>query len=142
MGAIDVLVCPSDSEGTPRAVIEAMLAGVPVVATCVGGMPDLLADRQTGILVEPGSATALAAAVTALLRDPAEARALGDRAREYAVQRLSAWQMEERTGLAYRSHLADCARARAPRTTGEPDRRPPRGNRDSGPSAAADRHRP
>jgi glycosyltransferase involved in cell wall biosynthesis len=101
MAAIDVLVCPSDSEGTPRVVIEAMLAGVPVVATRVGGIPDILDDRQTGIIIEHGSATALAAAVNALLSDRAEATAIGQRARDYALPRLSARLMEERTALAY-----------------------------------------
>jgi glycosyltransferase involved in cell wall biosynthesis len=109
MAAIDVLVCPSDSEGTPRVVIEAMLAGVPVVATRVGGIPDILDDRQTGIIIEHGSATALAAAVNALLSDRAEATAIGQRARDYALPRLSARLMEERTALAYWPSRSDPA---------------------------------
>ena len=101
MSALEVLVCPSDHEGTPRVVIEAMLAGVPVVATRVGGVPDLLMDLRTGLLVEPGSAAALAAAVLSLLRDPVSARSIGATAKEDATERFSAHRMEARTHLAY-----------------------------------------
>jgi glycosyltransferase involved in cell wall biosynthesis len=61
----DALVCGSDTEGTPRCVLEAMTAGTPVVATAVGGVPQLLGDGA-GILVRPGSATALADGLRAL----------------------------------------------------------------------------
>lgn len=101
MSAFDVLVCPSDHEGTPRVVIEAMLAGVPVVATRVGGVPDLVRDLRTGLLVEPWSATALATAVLSLLRDPAKARSIAIAAMEEATERWSAERMEARTHLAY-----------------------------------------
>ncbi|MBT0772547.1 glycosyltransferase family 4 protein [Kineosporia sp. J2-2] len=75
----DVFALASEWEARPLAVQEAMAAGVPVVATAVGGVPDLLAD--TGALVEPGSAPALAAAVRELLDDAGRARELADRAR-------------------------------------------------------------
>ncbi|MGH3713101.1 MAG: glycosyltransferase family 4 protein [Micromonosporaceae bacterium] len=106
MEAIDVLVCPSDTEGTPRAVIEAMLAGVPVVATRVGGVPDLIADGQTGVLVEPGSPSALAAAVNRLLRDETWARAIGDHARALALTSFSVEDMADRVAEAYQSDRA------------------------------------
>jgi len=75
----DVFALSSAWEARPLAVQEAMAAGVPVVATAVGGVPDLLAD--TGELVEPGSAPALAAAVRRLLTDPVHAGDLAERAR-------------------------------------------------------------
>jgi glycosyltransferase involved in cell wall biosynthesis len=105
MTAIDVLVCPSDAEGTPRVVIEAMLAGVPVVATRVGGVPDLIVDQQTGFLVQPGSALALATVVSQLLADPALATATAIRARNHAREHFSADQMAQRVELTYRSAL-------------------------------------
>lgn len=106
MSAPDVLVCPSDTEGTPRTVIEAMLAGVPVVATRVGGLPDLITDGQTGFLVEPGCPASLADAVVRLLRDPAAGRKIGIRARADAAHKFSAQLMADRVTDAYRSHLA------------------------------------
>jgi glycosyltransferase involved in cell wall biosynthesis len=103
LSAVDVLVCPSRSEGTPRVVIEAMLAGVAVVATRVGGLPDLLDHGETGILVEPGSLGALTEAVATLLGNPTTARAIGGRAREEALCRFSSALMARQTSNAYRS---------------------------------------
>jgi glycosyltransferase involved in cell wall biosynthesis len=67
-------VCP---EACPTVIIEAMRAGVPVVATRIGGIPDLVADGETGLLVRPSEAEALASAVSRLLADPAQAERLG-----------------------------------------------------------------
>ena len=87
------LALASDYEGLPLAVLEAMAAGVPVVASAVGGVPELVADGRTGLLVQPGSADGLAAALGELLRDPARARALGDAGRELARERYSRERM-------------------------------------------------
>ncbi len=62
----DVFVLPSLREGSPRAVVEAMLCHVPVIASAVGGVPELVVDGVTGFLVPPGDAAALAAAVAHL----------------------------------------------------------------------------
>ena len=103
LSSIDVLVALSDSEGTPRAVLEAMAAGVTVVATAVGGVPDLIADGRTGVLVPPGAGAA-AAAVTrlnALLADPPRLRALGDAASQATRSEFSVETMAERTLAVY-----------------------------------------
>ncbi len=74
-------------ENCPMAVLEAAGQGVPVVASAVGGIPELVEDGGTGLLVPPGDAAALAEAVGRLVRDPAEATALGKAAWERAVDR-------------------------------------------------------
>jgi glycosyltransferase involved in cell wall biosynthesis len=122
MSAIDVLVCPSDAEGTPRTVIEAILVGVPVVATRVGGLPDLIIDGQTGLLVGPGCPASLAEAVVWLLRDPAAARKMSNQARSDAANRFSAQLMAEGVTGAYRSHLATRLESSQRRKTARVDR--------------------
>ena len=83
---LDVLVVPSLSEGSPLVVLEAMHAGVPVVATAVGGIPEQIRNAREGLLVPPGDATALADAVRDLLREPERARALAAEARRRAAE--------------------------------------------------------
>ena len=73
---LDVLVSCSKNEGTPFTIIEAMAAGCPVVATCVGGVPDLLDDSVTGLLVPPSQTEPLVAAILRLLSDRDLAAAL------------------------------------------------------------------
>jgi glycosyltransferase involved in cell wall biosynthesis len=80
----DVFVLPSFYEGIPLALVEAMAAGRPVVATAVAGNVDVVGNDGCGVLVPPGDATALAAAVTGLLEDPARAAGIADRGRARA----------------------------------------------------------
>jgi glycosyltransferase involved in cell wall biosynthesis len=74
---LDVLAVTSLSDGAPLVVLEAMEAGVPVVASAVGGLPDQVAHGRDGLLVPPGDPDALAGALGGLLRDPDRRRALG-----------------------------------------------------------------
>jgi glycosyltransferase involved in cell wall biosynthesis len=83
------LLLSSDYEGCPFSVLEAMAAGVPVVATRVGGVPELVDDGVTGLLVEPGNHDALSKAVTELLDEPERARQLGMAGRVRARDALS-----------------------------------------------------
>jgi len=78
--ALDVAVSCSNFEGSPLAVMEYMDAGLAIVATAVGGVPDLIDDGVHGLLVPPGDSGALAEAVGSLLADPERARTLGERA--------------------------------------------------------------
>jgi glycosyltransferase involved in cell wall biosynthesis len=91
--AFDALVLPSGNEGTPVSVIEALAAGRPVVATRVGGVPDVVRDDEDGFLVDAGATDELAERLSRLAADPAlrERLAAAGRARvlpRYAVDRL------------------------------------------------------
>ena len=86
MKACDLFVLPSRWEGMPNVVLEAMAAGLPIVATEVEGTTELLAENQTGLLVPPKSPSALAEAVGALLRDPKQAQGMGNRAQQLVVK--------------------------------------------------------
>jgi glycosyltransferase involved in cell wall biosynthesis len=87
--AVDAFVLPSLSEARPQSIIEAMYLGLPVVATRTGGVPTLVEDGATGLLVPPGDAPALAAALDALARSPELRTRLGAAARRWAEAELS-----------------------------------------------------
>lgn len=89
-GALDVVVLSSRNEGTPVALIEAGAAGKAVVATRVGGVPDVVRDGVTGALVNAGDADAMAAEILALLEAPHRAEMMGSAARKLVRERFSA----------------------------------------------------
>jgi sugar transferase (PEP-CTERM/EpsH1 system associated) len=105
---MDVFALSSDSEGMPMALLEAWVAGVPVVSTSVGGIPELIEEGRTGLLVGPGNDEALAAALEELLGDPARARALGEAGRAEVEQRFGL----DRTAAAYEAAYCGCATTR------------------------------
>ena len=90
LAAADALVLPSWVEGLPLVVLEAMAAGVPVVATSVGGTPEAVVDGETGLLVPPRDVTALAGAIDAVLADPDRARRFGEAGRRRVRERFDA----------------------------------------------------
>jgi len=100
--AMDVFALSSREEGIPNALLEAMAAGRPAVATAVGGTPEVLTDGETGWLVPPGSPEALAAALEQAIGDPAEAARRGAAARSAAEQRLGIDAMARRHEAFYR----------------------------------------
>ena len=81
------LVVPSIYEGMPLVVLEAMDAGVPVIASAVSGIPEVVLDGETGWLVPPEDPAALARSIAALARDPAEARRRGEAGRRRVAER-------------------------------------------------------
>ncbi len=95
IASADLVVLASLTEGMPNAILEAMAAGRAVVATRVGGIPDLVIDRETGILVPRAEPAALAAAIMALLDDPSRRARLGEAGRRRAREHFS---MEKVTG--------------------------------------------
>ena len=82
IAALDVAVSSSAFEGSPLAVMEYMESARPIVATRVGGVPDLIEDSVHGLLVDPGDVPALTAAIRRMLADPEAARRMGEAARE------------------------------------------------------------
>jgi glycosyltransferase involved in cell wall biosynthesis len=95
--AADVVVLPSRAvvETLPLSLLEAMAAGVPVVASAVGSVPEIVHDRVTGLLIPPADAVALAGAIAYTLRDPHSARERCERARalvreRHAIERTAA----------------------------------------------------
>lgn len=113
MAALDVLVVPSLNEGMGRVIVEAGAAKTPVVATRVGGIPDIVIDGNTGVLVSPGDTTSMAEALIALLRDRERLRTMGDAARAYVLPRFGLDRMVMRIEALYEElirekRLQDC----------------------------------
>src|SRR5213076_2815740 len=108
MAALDVLVLPSiRSEATSQVIPQALAVGTPVVATTVGGSPELLRDGETGRLVPPDDAHALAGAVLEILRDPARARTMARAGQATVAARLTLDAAMTRTAAVYRALLGD-----------------------------------
>jgi glycosyltransferase involved in cell wall biosynthesis/protein-tyrosine-phosphatase len=89
VAAMDMFVLPSLNEGLPMAILEAMALGTPVVATDVGGLPEVIRHCATGLLVPPGDERALADACVSLARDPERARELANQGRRVVEDRFS-----------------------------------------------------
>ena len=106
LSAFDVFVMPSVMEGLGTSMLDAMAAGVPVVAAHAGGIPEAVADLRTGLLAKPGDSHSLAAAVQKILRDRELAQDLARRAREEVVTRFTVSHMVGRTMSLYRKFLS------------------------------------
>jgi glycosyltransferase involved in cell wall biosynthesis len=105
LAAADIFVLPSLSEGLPLALLEAMFAGRPIVASDVGDVRLGLAQGTAGLLVEPADPGALAAALDRLLHDPEEAKRLGDRAAAHARAEYDLSRMVQRYVALYQGAL-------------------------------------
>jgi glycosyltransferase involved in cell wall biosynthesis len=104
--ASDIFVLPSRWEGFGMAIVEAMGLGKPVVATRVGGIPEIVEDAVTGILCPPGRPAALAAAIRRLVEAPRLRRAMGAAGRQRAASLFTAQAMSARYQAMYRRVLA------------------------------------
>jgi glycosyltransferase involved in cell wall biosynthesis len=102
----DIFVLPSRSEGFSNAIVEAMAAALPVVATSVGGNGEAVEDGVTGLLVPSEDPAALSAAITRLLSDPSQARAMGIAGKARATENLTTEAMMNRITAAYRDLLS------------------------------------
>jgi glycosyltransferase involved in cell wall biosynthesis len=111
IASLDLLVVPSLSEGSSVVAMEAMALSKPVVATTVGGVPEVVSGGETGVLVQPGDAQALADGILELLRDPARAQEMGERGRQRAVREFDVNDMVEKTKAVYADVMRDDLRA-------------------------------
>ncbi len=96
LSAADLFVLPSYSEGLPLAILEAMSAGLPIVTTPVGGIPDVIKDGFNGFLVPPGDIKALAERIDILAKNPVLREKMGMRNREIAERELDVHPCVER----------------------------------------------
>jgi glycosyltransferase involved in cell wall biosynthesis len=103
MAEADLLVLPSRSETFGRVIAEAQLRGLPVLATRVGALPEIVEDGATGRLVAPEDADALADAILALAADPAARRAMSREAEKQASARFDFWAVMHRQILVYQA---------------------------------------
>lgn len=90
---LDAVIISSNNEGTPASLIEAMAAGCPVISTRVGGVPDIITDGQTGRIVPPQDAEALAKAMLSIFQSPADTRKMADLAREFALHKFNSQRL-------------------------------------------------
>ena len=107
LASCDVFVLPSLYEGTSLAVLEAMAAGCPVVSSAIGGTDELIEDGVSGLLVAPGDAAALGAAIARLLGDPGLRASMSARAREHAEADFSREGMARRVERVYSQVLGE-----------------------------------
>lgn len=103
--AFDLFVQPSLHEGMPNTILEAQACGLPVVATAVGGTPEVVVDGVTGLLVPPHDPAALAYAITSLLRDPDLRREMGRAGRERVADHFTVERRVEQTEQLYEQLL-------------------------------------
>jgi glycosyltransferase involved in cell wall biosynthesis len=111
LSASDIFVMPSLSEGISMAILEAMAAELPVVATAVGGNPDIILDNVTGLLVAPANASYLAKALERMLNDHNFARSLGIQAKQFVKEHHDAEMIAHQLAITYRSiyHKKRCS---------------------------------
>ena len=107
LSAMDVFVMPSLQEGLGLSIMEAMLFGVPVAASEVGGIPSLVKDGITGILVKPEDSDGLALAIIDLLKNKEKASAMALAAKELIIREFSLEKMVEQTERVYFECLKD-----------------------------------
>lgn len=115
----DIFVLPSRSEGFSNAIVEAMAAALPVVATDVGGNAEAVKDGVTGFIVPSEDPAALSAAITQLLSDPAQAKAMGVAGKAFAAKNLTTEAMMNRITAVYRDLLAPSMPLAANRDVGK-----------------------
>jgi glycosyltransferase involved in cell wall biosynthesis len=115
---LDAVVLSSDNEGTPVVLIEAMAAGCPVVATNVGGVPDIITDGETGRIVPPRDPEALARALLALFREAEKTNRMAVLARQRVLERHQSGRIVANVDRLYRELLTTAGDSRLAKLSG------------------------
>ena len=113
LNALDVFAFASSSEGFGQVVIEAMAAGKPVITSKIAPLTEIVADGETGLLVESGSPQSFASAIAKLLIDPMERHRMGARGRERVTKCFTAERMTQETLLLYENLLGQKSEVRS-----------------------------
>ncbi len=103
----DISVLSSHSEGIPQSILQSMAAGVPVVATRVGGVPEIIINEQSGLLVPPSDHIALASSIIRLINNPTLQNSIISNAREFVLKEHSVEVMLDKTELLYSKLIRD-----------------------------------
>jgi len=106
LAVMDIFVMSSLAEGLGLSIMEAQAMGLPVIATFVGGIPELIEDNKTGILIPPQDSEILANAITSLLENKLRARQLGENARKSVREKFSISKMVDETEKLYQSVIS------------------------------------
>jgi glycosyltransferase involved in cell wall biosynthesis len=109
LSILDVFVLPSITEGLPIALLEALASRLPVVATSVGAVPKVIIDRETGLLIEPGSPESIRSAISELLSDQEKARQVGNQAYRKVEKEFSAKSMADQYFNLYSEILSEAS---------------------------------
>jgi glycosyltransferase involved in cell wall biosynthesis len=115
--SFDALIIPSLREGSPRVAAEAMLRGIPVVASAVGGLPELVADGRSGLLVPARDAAAIAGAVERLIDTPGLGATMAEAARRFFLDHVTVERAADQTLRLYEDVLAETASRRGQPTS-------------------------
>ncbi|MGB9802180.1 MAG: glycosyltransferase [Desulfofundulus sp.] len=105
LSLMDVFVLPSTTEGLPLTILEAMAAGKPVIASRVGGLPEVVVDGETGFLVPPGDPQALARALAQLLVNRQKAEEMGQKGKQRVMQHFTVQTMVRKIEEEYKAAL-------------------------------------
>lgn len=124
MERFSVVCLTSDSEGTPNVILEAMAAARPVVATRVGGVPEIVRHGETGLLVEPGDVDGFARAVSTLLESPDLARRMGEAGQDYVARRHRCAEAARALGALYANTRGAARQPASPANANRPGRWP------------------
>jgi glycosyltransferase involved in cell wall biosynthesis len=112
---MDIFVLPSLNEGIPMVLLEAMALSRPVVASRTGGVPEIIEDGKSGLLVEPGNPMAIAEAIESLIRQVKKADQLGINGRVRVTRNFTASVMAEKTAHLYRRLVSSGFRTMPPK---------------------------
>ena len=106
MRTLDIFVLPSQAEGISNTILEAMATGLPVIATNVGGNPELVKDGETGLLVPPSNPEKMATALYGLISDPEKRQQQGEKAYQSVLENFSIQVMVNKYTDVYDSIIA------------------------------------